>query len=88
MILKQISPVALATFLAFNPFEGKAQDTASCFPGYMRLEEALISVSQPYIYDDKGAIRIGSEVSVQTNGVPYDFSKAFVFPEFIDRDKR
>lgn len=88
MTIQHISAITFVTFFLFNSFESIAQDTASCFPGYLRLDDALSAVSQPYIYDGKGAIRLGSEVSVQTNGVPYDFGKAFVFPEFIDREKK
>jgi len=81
----------LGLFLILSALPGlnlSAQDTISRFGGYTTLDEALSATSQPLMYDGKGAIRLEGDVSAQSNGVPYDFYKSFVFPDFISEDQK
>lgn len=52
------------------------------------LSETLNQIGLPYLYENKGLIRIWANAYTQSNSVPIEFSNAFIFPDFISEQMK
>ena len=88
--MRRVSPriIPFAFIFGLSALNLYSQDTTRSFKGYTSLEEALFATSQPFLYDGKGVIRLEGDISAQSNGVPYDFFRKFIFKGFIDDSQK